>query len=90
MKQIYSVPTSEYRVTRQVLLQGKEAVDQGNGSLRIFLVTKGALQLEWQANDETSHFELQKGQSALVPAILDALTLRSSEATECFRVDVPV
>ncbi len=89
MKQIYSVPTPEYRVTRQVLLQGSEAVDQGNGSLRNFLVTKGTLQLEWQVNNETSRFELQKGQSALVPAVLNRLTLRSSETTECFRVDVP-
>jgi mannose-6-phosphate isomerase len=88
-KQTYSVPTPEYRVTRQLLLPSQEVVDRGNGSLRIFLVIKGALQLEWQTKNETARFELRKGQSALVPAILDELVIHSSEVTECFRVDVP-
>ncbi len=89
LRQTYSVLTPEYRVTRQVLLSGQKAVDRGNGSLRIFLVTKGTLHLEWQTEKETSRFELQKGQSALVPAVLDELTISSSEITECFKVDVP-
>jgi mannose-6-phosphate isomerase len=88
-KQIYSAPISEYRVTRQLLLSGQNIVDRGNGSLRIFIVTKGTLQLEWQANNETSVFEVRKGQSVLVPAMLDQVVLRSSEMTECFKVDVP-
>jgi mannose-6-phosphate isomerase len=89
LKQVYSVPTSEYRVTRQLLLPGQSVVDRGNGSLRIFIVTKGTLQLEWQSNNETARFEVRKGQSVLVPAILDQLALRSSELSECFKVDVP-
>jgi mannose-6-phosphate isomerase len=88
-KQTYSVPASEYRVTRQLLLSGRNIVDRGNGSLRILIVTKGTLQLEWQAKNGTSSFELNKGQSALVPAILDQLVLRSSGMSECFKVDVP-
>ncbi len=89
-KETYSVPTPEYRVIRQRLLPRQEVIDHGNGSLRIFLVIKGALQLEWQTKEEISRFELQRGQSALVPAILDKLVIRSPEITECFRVDVPV
>jgi mannose-6-phosphate isomerase len=90
LQQIYSVPTSEYRVTRQVLLRGKEIADRGGGSLRILLLTKGALQMEWQAPNGPSTFELRKGQSALVPALLDQLVLRSSENSEYFKVDVPL
>lgn len=88
-KQTYSVPASEYRVTRQLLLPGQNAVERGNGSLRIFIVTKGTLQLEWQTKEGTSSFEAQKGQSVLVPAILNTLVLRPSGMTECFKVDVP-
>lgn len=88
-QQTYSVPTPEYRVTRQRLRPSQQVVDHGNGSLRIFLVTKGTLQMEWQTNDGISTFELRKGQSALVPAILDQLALYSSEITEYFKVDVP-
>ncbi len=88
-KQTYSVPTSEYRITRQLLLPGQKAVDRGHGSLRIIIVTKGTLQLEWQANNETSRFEVRKGQSVLVPAILDQMVIRSSELSECFKVDIP-
>lgn len=88
-KQTYTVPTSEYRVTRQLLLPGQKVVDRGKGSLRIFVVTKGTLQLEWQAKKETARFEVRKGQSVLVPAILDQLVIRSSGITECFKVDVP-
>ncbi|RPJ25732.1 MAG: mannose-6-phosphate isomerase, class I [Chloroflexi bacterium] len=89
LKQTYSAPASEYRVTRQLLLSGQNVVDRGNGSLRIFIVTRGTLQLEWQTKEGTSSFELHKGQSVLVPAILDQLGLRSSGMTECFKVDVP-
>ncbi len=88
-QQTYSVPTLEYRVTRQRLMPGQEVVDRGNGSLCILLVIKGAIQLEWQTENGVSRFELQKGQSALVPAVLDELVIHSSEVTECFRVDVP-
>jgi mannose-6-phosphate isomerase len=88
-KQTYSVPTSEYRVTRQLLLSGRNIVDRGDGSLRIFIVTSGTMQLEWQAKNGTSSFELNKGQSVLVPAILDQLVIRSSGMSECFKVDVP-
>jgi mannose-6-phosphate isomerase len=88
-KQTYSVPASEYRVTRQLLLPGQKVIERGNDSLRIFIVTKGTLQLEWRAKNETSPFELHKGQSALVPAILDQVVLGSSELSECFKVDVP-
>ena len=88
-KQTYSAPASEYRVTRLLLLTGQKTADRGNGSLRIFIVTKGTLQLEWQAENGTTSFELNKGQSALVPAILDQLVIRSSGMSECFRVEVP-
>jgi len=88
-KQTYAVPASEYRVTRQLLLPGQKTVDRGQGSLRIFIVTRGALQLEWLAKKETSRFDLRKGQSALVPAILDQLLIRSSGISECFKVDIP-
>jgi mannose-6-phosphate isomerase len=88
-KQTYLAPTSEYRVTRQLLLPGQNIVDRGNGSLRIFIVTKGMLQLEWQTKEGTSDFEVRKGQSVLVPAILDQLVMHSSEMTECFKVDIP-
>lgn len=89
-KQTYMVPTLEYRVTRQLLLHGQEEVDNGGGSLRIFIVTKGTLQLEWHLQGRTFDLEVQKGQSVLVPAILDELILRPSGMTECFKVDVPV
>jgi mannose-6-phosphate isomerase len=89
-KQTYSVPTLEYRVTRQLLMPRQEAVDSGNGNLRIFIVTKGTLLLEWQTQNRTSQLEVQKGQSVLVPAILDTLILRPSGMTEYFKVDVPV
>ncbi|HEX2995370.1 MAG TPA: hypothetical protein VHP14_11120, partial [Anaerolineales bacterium] len=89
-KQTYMVPTLEYRVTRQLLLHGQEEVDNGGGSLRIFIVTKGTLQLEWHLQERTFNLEVQKGQSVLVPAILDKLILRPSGMTECFKVDVPV
>jgi mannose-6-phosphate isomerase len=88
-QQTYSVPTPEYRVTRQVLPRGETGTDYGTGSLRIYLVIKGALQFEWQTQSGTSTFELRKGQSALLPAVLDQVTIRSSEMTECFIVDVP-
>jgi mannose-6-phosphate isomerase len=88
-KQTYTVPTPEYQVTRQLLLPGQTIVDHGDGSLRIFIVTQGALQLEWQTEDEPSRFEVRKGQSVLVPAILDRLVLRVAEMSECFKVDVP-
>jgi mannose-6-phosphate isomerase len=89
-KQTYAVPTSEYRVTRQLLLPGQNTVDRASGSLRIYIVTKGTLQLEWQTKGGTLSFEVRKGQSVLVPAILDQLVIRSSEMSECFKVDVPV
>ncbi len=89
-KETYSVPALEYRVIRQRLLPNERVVDRGNGSLRILLVIKGTLQLEWRTKEEMPGFDLQKGQSALVPAILDEVTIQSSEITEYFRVDVPV
>lgn len=88
-KQTYSVPASEYRVTRQLLLSGQRTVDHGNGSLRILIVTGGTLQLEWQTKEGTSGFELGKGQSVLVPAILDQLVIHSPGMSEYFKVDVP-
>lgn len=89
-KQTYPVPISEYRVTRQLLMPGQNIVDRSNGSLRVFLVTKGRLQLEWQVKDKMSRCELQKGQSVLIPAILDQLVLRSSHLGEYFKVDIPI
>lgn len=88
-KQTYSVPTSEYRVTRQLLLSGQNVLERGHGSLRILIVTRGTLQLEWRAKEGISTFEVRKGQSVLVPAILDQVRMRSSEITEYFKVDVP-
>jgi len=45
--------------------------------------------MEWQTKEGTSSFELHKGQSVLVPAILDQLVIRSPGISECFKVDVP-
>jgi mannose-6-phosphate isomerase len=82
----YSTPVPEFQVSRLRMQPGQERMESTGGGPAVLLVTQGDVLIVW-ASGET---KLRRGQSVLVPASLEALSLLAETPVELFRVTVPL
>jgi len=81
---VYRTPAREFQVSRRRMQPGEEWVERGSGP-RIVLVTQGQVQLRWDGGVEA----FQQGESILIPALLDRLTVKAESVAELFKTEVP-
>jgi mannose-6-phosphate isomerase len=79
---VYHAPVSEFQVSRWRVSKTRKVA--GN-ALRVLLVTQEEVLIRWSKGE----MALRRGQSVLIPALLDEFELTSSSSAECFQVEVP-
>lgn len=81
---VYRTPAREFQVSRRRMHPGEEWIERGSGP-RIVLVTEGQVQLRWDGGAET----FRRGESILIPAVLDGFAVRAESHVELFKTEVP-
>ncbi|MEJ5309044.1 MAG: mannose-6-phosphate isomerase, class I [Anaerolineae bacterium] len=89
-EQIYQTPASEFRVSRLTLNASTARQETTENQLKLFLVTKGAAVVRWNAGSENAGMLVKRGQSILIPACLGEFQLRTEASAELFKVEVPI
>ena len=88
---IYHTPTPEFRVSRWNLEAGQERREVTGNRPEVMLITKGEIVVTWAGGDSKQNEEaFHRGQSLLIPASLDEVTIACRRPTEIFRVTVPL
>jgi len=82
----YPVFTSEFKISRLELASGSQILNTTN-QLEIFLIINGFGILSWDYNENKE--KISKGQSYIVPGILDNYTITSRSPMTIFRVQIP-
>ena len=82
---VYRTPAHEFQVGRRRMRPGEERAEVSDGRIEILLITRGAVRLGWDGEEET----FRQGESILIPAILDRFTVRAESAVELFKAEVP-
>jgi mannose-6-phosphate isomerase len=82
---VYRTPASEFQVSRLRMQQGQEGVESTGGGPAVLLVTKGDVLIRWEGGET----KLRRGQSVLIPAVLEAFSLFAETPVELFNVTVP-
>ncbi len=82
---VYATPAAEFEVARWALAPGTARREAG-GRPAILLVTAGEVRLAWP---EGGAMALQRGQSALIPALLPEYGLAADRVAQVFRAAVP-
>ncbi len=89
-KVVYDVPAEEFRVTRYLLSKGEAEEVNSSISVELWLVMSGRIDFCWKIDQNMKHVTFRKGDSFLVPAILDSYEISALQSSELFKVDVPV
>jgi mannose-6-phosphate isomerase len=83
---VYRTPAPEFRVSRLRLEPGQERAESTGGGPAVLLVTRGDAGIRWTGGET----ELRRGQSVLIPALVEAFSLLAETPVELFKVTVPV
>ncbi len=89
-KTTYNVPADEFRVTRYTLSAGETIGEESSCGVEIWLIVSGTMEFLWKTGDSSQNLTFRKGDSFLVPGVLEAYQVKASEPAEAFKVDVPV
>jgi mannose-6-phosphate isomerase len=82
----YQTPSPEFRVSRLRMQPGQERAESTGGGPAVLLVTQGDVLIRWEGGEAT----FQRGQSMLIPALLEAFSLLAKTPVELFKVMVPL
>lgn len=82
----YPVFTPEFEISRLELPGGSQTLRTGN-RVEIFLIIEGTGTLTW--NSGNSGEKISKGQSYLIPGILDSYTIAAAVPMTIYRVRIP-
>jgi mannose-6-phosphate isomerase len=83
---VYRTPTPEFRVSRLRIQPGQERVESSGGGPAVLLVTRGDVLIGWESGEIT----FRRGQSMLIPALLEGFNLLAEIPAELFIVTVPL
>jgi mannose-6-phosphate isomerase len=82
----YPVPASEFCLSRYHYSAGAAKAEQTQGKPHILLAIEGDVMLSW---GEQSTLACRRGQSLLVPAILESYTIQFTTDALLFKVEIP-
>jgi mannose-6-phosphate isomerase class I len=82
---VYRTPAPEFRVSRLRLEPGQERAESVGGGPAVLLITEGDVHIGWEGGET----RLWRGQSVLVPALLETFSLLAETSVELFKVTVP-
>ncbi len=84
-RRLYATPAAEFEMRRWTLPLGSAAtIDKGDVPA-VLLIVEGEVDLAWAKGSAT----FRKGESALLPACLDAYTLHATADADVFQAAVP-
>lgn len=89
LETIYNPPVPEFRLSRIQLSAIDNQLMPVDSKCKVHLVTEGKLLISWQAEHDFFQFELKKGETALVPAIMGQYQIKSVTDTQFFTVTIP-
>jgi mannose-6-phosphate isomerase len=81
----YKTPAREFRVSRLRMQPGKERAESTGGGPAVLLVIQGDVRIGWEGGEAA----FRRGQSVLIPALLEAFRLAAEAPIELFKVIVP-
>jgi mannose-6-phosphate isomerase len=83
---VYQTPAPEFQVGRLRMQPGQERAESTGGGPAVLFVTQGDVCIGWEGGET----RLRRGQSVLIPALLEAFSLRAATSAEVFQVRVPL
>ncbi|HDQ44211.1 MAG TPA: mannose-6-phosphate isomerase, class I [bacterium] len=86
---LYAPPVSEFSLSRRRLEAGEASCIGAVASIRMILVTEGALELSWDAEGIPGSETFGRGSSVLIPASLGKFWITAPAGTLFFAVRVP-
>jgi len=86
---VYPTPVAEFEVDRLFLHGGETYVLECVDGPQILLMLRGQVRIEWNNQNSTGVDCYCKGQSMLVPAVVDRVRLIAEQPAELYRVIVP-
>ncbi|HDM76957.1 MAG TPA: mannose-6-phosphate isomerase, class I [Deltaproteobacteria bacterium] len=89
-KILYDVPAEEFRVAYYRLEENKSHAMTGRRTVEIGLVLNGEISISWKDGLNMKEMSFKRGDSFLVPAILESYEIGAKESSEFYIVDVPV
>jgi mannose-6-phosphate isomerase len=87
---IYQAPVSEFQVSRWRLGPGRARREATQNKPEVLLVTQGEVLISWGAGSGSGEEAFQRGQSVLIPALLEEFRVEAQSPAELFKVEVPL
>jgi mannose-6-phosphate isomerase len=81
----YQTPADEFQVSRLRMQPGQERAESTGGGPAVLLVTQDDVRIGWEGGET----KLRRGQSVLIPALLETFSLFAETPVELFSVTVP-
>lgn len=81
----YESPVEEFKISKIDISEGGSISLSTNGSFETLLITEGQISIE---PNEDSAITYKKGQTVLIPAIIDKYNIKAVEKTTVFRVTI--
>jgi mannose-6-phosphate isomerase len=82
---VYQTPVPEFQVSRLRMQPGQERAESSDGGPAVLLVTRGDVRIGWEGGEAA----FRRGQSVLIPALVEAFSLVAESPIELFSVTVP-